>query len=222
MIRSLSSREKMSNSRSPRAVRSMTMGTRGIAPDELRRSGRIGGRGRARSRPSMRSIRRADACAGPAAAWRRRRPARVRSTSIASSARSSASTRCAAASSCCAVQRRQRGAAARDHADRLEQLLGRRPPCRPARRRPPRARAARACGRRRRCRASTLRRGRRAPAAGGSDEAVAVGQVVLEQHDVGPLARDQLEPVGDAVRAPTGTSPGSVRRSIASPARTAG
>ena len=32
MIRSFSSREKMSNSRSPRAVRSMTMGTRGITP----------------------------------------------------------------------------------------------------------------------------------------------------------------------------------------------
>src|SRR4051812_19330068 len=31
MIRSLSSREKMSNSRSPRAVRSMTIGTRGIS-----------------------------------------------------------------------------------------------------------------------------------------------------------------------------------------------
>src|SRR3954471_4224112 len=32
-IRSLSRREKMSNSRSPRAVRSITIGTRGMAPE---------------------------------------------------------------------------------------------------------------------------------------------------------------------------------------------
>ena len=66
MIRSLSSREKMSYSRSPRAVRSMTVGTRGM-PDA---SALAGGLRPTTASPSRRSGRRRPA--GSASAMRRR------------------------------------------------------------------------------------------------------------------------------------------------------
>ena len=90
-------------------------------PGAGRAPARGGARRARRRRPSTRSVRFAtrprSMCSVAATS-----AADVRSTSIASSARSSGSTRCAAASSCVAGERRQRGLAARDEPDRLEQL----------------------------------------------------------------------------------------------------
>ena len=144
-------------------------------------------------------------------------PAGVPSTSIASSARSSGSTRWAAASSP-RIERRQRGAAAGDDADRLEQLggLGRLvdQPVRAGHAGQQRVGLGRV--------EDHLRRVRQRLQAAAQRQAVAVGQVVLEQHHVRPQPLDELDPVVAPGGAPTGTRPGSVRRSIARPARTAG
>ena len=84
-----------------------------------------GCRGAGAARPSRRSTRRVNRRRSSFSVSRTS-AAGVRSTSIASSARSSLSTRAAAARSCPGVKRRQRGTAAGDGAQRLEQLVGRR------------------------------------------------------------------------------------------------
>ena len=90
-------------------------------------------------------------------------------------------------------ERRERGAAAGDHAQRLEQLLGRRPACRRCRRRRRRAARPRAPG------SADLGVGDDARAAVGGHAAaelqsIADAEVRLEQDDVGRGARDELEP----------------------------
>ena len=96
------------------------------------------------------------------------------------------------------------------------------PPCRRARRRRRRAPPARPRRRAAPCRGSRACRALRLDPPAQRD-AVAVEQPVLEQHDVGALAGEQVVRVACCRRRfRPGTTPGSARSSMTSPARTAG
>ena len=216
----------MSNSRSPRAVRSMTMGTRGMArrlagaPDQA--AAGVPARGRRRAEQALDAAR--HAARGPAAACRRRRPARravdehreQREVLGLDAVRGGVELRAASSG----------GSAVRAAGD--ERGSPRRaPPAAPALSTSPSAPATRSRDLERGVAAVGVehdaRRGRRRVRRRHSCEAVAVRAAAVEQDDVGRWrATSSSAVVRHRPAAPTGTSPGSVRSSSASPARTAG
>ena len=215
-MRSLSSREKMSNSRSPRAVRSMTMGTRGMALDTTRR---YAAAGVPAPQPAEQAL---DPAADPAAVQVQRvgHVAGRRAVGQHGQQRQVLGVdQVGGGVELLAVERREREAAAGDDADRLEQLGAARPPCRPGRRRrrrAPSARPSRPCRGSRAGRAGSAFRRRHSASPSPSS------RWCSSSTTSGRSRSTSSNPSSAPVAAPTGTRPGSVRSSIVRPARTAG
>ena len=213
----------MSNSRSPRAVRSMTIGTRGMARRYLRDSaGRGRGAGAGAQAPEQALDAPADLARGPAAACRRRRRAgcRRRASRAARGPRGRrGAPRRRAARARPAAARSPPRATTRIASNSVARVGA---PCRPARRRPRRAPAARA----------RVRLGRvedRRTGASGSAlqppaqrEAVAVEQVCSSSTTSGCRRSTSSHAVVGAVRGADRDEPRLGAQQHARPARTAG